>query len=99
MEDRLEKLQGKRMVGVAKTLTQALPCSLPSLVSGLSGFLLLRQGPLRRDGTVTAGRGMPRAPAIKSRPAKIGIGGGGDGCWGTAPGSQVSGGGDSGEGR
>ena len=45
MEDRLEKLQGKRMVGVAKTLTQALPCSLPSLVSGLSGFLLLRQGP------------------------------------------------------
>lgn len=57
MEGRLEKLQWKRMVGVAKTLTQALPCSLPSLVSGLSGFFFLQQGHLRRDGTVTAGRG------------------------------------------
>lgn len=102
MEDRLEKLQGKRMVGVAKTLTQALPCSLPSLDSGFSGFFLLRKGHLRRDETVTAGRGGSggaKGPAIKSRPAEIGIGGGGDGCWGTASGSQVSGGGDSGEGR
>lgn len=99
MEDRLEKLQGKRMVGVAKTLTQALPCSLPSLDSGFSGFFLLRKGHLRRDETVTAGRGGAKGPAIKSCPAEIGIGGGGDGCWGTASGSQVSGAGDCCEGR
>lgn len=91
VEDKLERLQGRGMMGVAKTVTLALPCSHPLLPSGLSGFFLMLQGPLRRDGIVNAGRWGANGSAIKSCQAGIGIGGQGDGgCWGAMPGSWVS---------